>query len=52
MSNFDSFFGQDNFNEILNEQTIIEQQTEIVCSSEEISIVQQRLSILVEVAKQ
>ncbi|KLO17177.1 hypothetical protein SCHPADRAFT_821757 [Schizopora paradoxa] len=52
MSNFDDFFGQDNFNEVLNEQTIIEQQTEIVCSSEEISIVQQRLSILVEVAKQ
>jgi len=52
MSNFDNFFGVNNFNEVFNEQTIIEQQTEVVCSSVEIEIVQQRLSILVEVAKQ
>ena len=52
MSNFDNFFGQDNFDSIFNEQTIIEQSETIVCSSEEIIIVQQRLSILLEVAKQ
>lgn len=51
MSNFDDFFGQDNFDSSFNEVTIIEQQEEIVCSSQEIQIVQQRLSVLLETAK-
>jgi len=51
MSNFDDFFGNNNFNEIINQQIIIQQES-IVCSSVEIEIVQQRLSVLVEVAKQ
>ena len=51
MSNFDDFFGQDNFDSSFNEQVIIEQDEELVCSSLDIQIVQQRLSILMEFAK-
>lgn len=54
MSNFDDFFGLDNFDSSLNVQNIIveEQQEELVCDSQQIEIVQQRISILTEVIKQ
>ena len=52
MSNFDSFFGSDNFGGFNNEQTIIVQEQEIVCDTQEIEIVQQRISVLMEFMKQ
>ena len=52
MSNFDDFFGLNNFDSSENVQTVIIQEQELVCSSQEIEIVQQRLSILVEAMKQ
>ncbi|THH09157.1 hypothetical protein EW145_g2209 [Phellinidium pouzarii] len=51
MSNFDNFYGQNNFDGSQNEQTIIVQQQEVVCHTEEIEIVQQKLVVLMEVAK-
>ncbi|KAI5122285.1 hypothetical protein M0805_002365 [Coniferiporia weirii] len=54
MSNFDDFFGQDNFDGSDNEQIIIieeDDDSEFSCDSQDIEIVQQRLSILSEVAK-
>ena len=51
MSNFDDFFGIDNFNGFSNEQIIIEQE-DIVCESIDIQIVQQNLIVLLEVMKE
>ncbi|KAL5525787.1 hypothetical protein ACEPAG_7124 [Sanghuangporus baumii] len=51
MSNFDDFFGSSNFDSSLNVQTIIEQQEQVVCQTQEIEIVQQKLVILTEVMK-
>ncbi|KAL5486007.1 hypothetical protein ACEPAI_7051 [Sanghuangporus weigelae] len=51
MSNFDDFFGGSNFDSSLNVQTIIEQREQVVCQTQEIEIVQQKLVILTEVMK-
>ena len=51
LSNFDDFFGQDNFDSSLNVQTVIVQEQQLVCQSEQIDIVQQRISVLVEAMK-
>lgn len=51
MSDFDGFYGIDNFSGSSNTQILVVQQEEIICSSVEIDIVQQKLAILVEVAK-
>ena len=50
MNNFDSFFGNGNFDGSSNKQVII-QEKEVVCHSEEIEIIQQKLIIIQEVAK-
>lgn len=51
MSNFDNFYGQSNFDSSSN--TIIVEQKEVeVCHTEEIEIVQQRLAVIMEVAKE
>jgi len=51
MSNFDEFFGQDNFDSSENVQIIVQEEVEI-CESVSIDIVQQRLVILSEVVKE
>lgn len=52
MSNFDQFFGSDNFDSSFNEQTVIIQEEQVVCETQEIEIVQQKLVVLVEAMKQ
>jgi len=49
MSNFDGFYGSDNFSGSNNKQVIVEK--EVVCHTEQVEIVQQRLAILHEIAK-
>jgi hypothetical protein len=51
MSNFDNFYGSDNFSGEISKTVIIEQQEEIVCHSESITFIQQRLLVLQEMAK-
>ncbi len=51
MSNFDSFYGSDNFSGSFSKTTVIEQKEEVVCHSETITIIQQRLLVLQEMAK-
>lgn len=51
LANFDNFFGVNNFNGFLNQQVVVRQDT-LVCSSLPVNIVQQRLFILQELAKQ
>ena len=48
---FDNFFGVDNFVGHISEQTVVEQSSELVCHSESIEIIQQRLLVLQEMAK-
>jgi hypothetical protein len=50
MNGFDDFYGEGNFDGSRNERIFV-QQDRIVCRTEEIKIVQQRLVILKEVAK-
>jgi len=51
LSNFDNFYGSDNFSGSSFSQTIVEQQQEVVCQTERIEIIQQRLVVLQEMAK-
>lgn len=51
MSNFDSFYGSDNFSGEISKTTVIEQKEEVVCHTETITIIQQRLLVLQEMAK-
>lgn len=54
MAGFDDFYGVDNFRGSDFEQTFVQEtetQTEIVCHSESIEIIQQRLLVLQEMAK-
>ncbi|TFK40824.1 hypothetical protein BDQ12DRAFT_468670 [Crucibulum laeve] len=54
LSNFDNFYGSDNFDNShfsSSSQTIIEQSQEVVCHTEQIEIIQQRLLVLQEMAK-
>jgi len=51
LSGFDNFFGVDNFVGHISEQTVVEQDQEVVCHSESIEIIQQRLLVLQEMAK-
>lgn len=51
-SGFDNFYGVDNFSGEISEQTVVEQQEEVVCHSLSIEIVQQKLLVLQEMAKQ
>ncbi|KAF8908877.1 hypothetical protein CPB84DRAFT_1744005 [Gymnopilus junonius] len=50
-SGFDNFYGVDNFVGHISEQTVVEQSQELVCHSESIEIIQQRLLVLQEIAK-
>ncbi|KAE9405821.1 hypothetical protein BT96DRAFT_305692 [Gymnopus androsaceus JB14] len=51
LDNFDNFYGVDNFSGQISEQVVVEQQ-EVVCESVSIEIVQQKLLVLQEIAKQ
>ncbi|KAF5328778.1 hypothetical protein D9619_011545 [Psilocybe cf. subviscida] len=50
MSGFDNFYGSDNFSGVIS-KTVVEHESELVCHSESIEIVQQRLLVLQEMAK-
>ncbi|KDR82767.1 hypothetical protein GALMADRAFT_206540 [Galerina marginata CBS 339.88] len=50
-SGFDDFYGSDNFIGEVSSQTVVEQDQELVCHSESIEIIQQRLLVLQEMAK-
>ncbi|KAF9063448.1 hypothetical protein BDP27DRAFT_1270896 [Rhodocollybia butyracea] len=49
---FDSFYGKDNFSGVVSSQIVVEQQEEVVCQSVSIEIVQQKLLVLQEMARQ
>jgi len=52
LSNFDNFYGADDFSHSHNvNQVVVKQDSELVCHSETITIVQQRLAVLQEMAK-
>jgi hypothetical protein len=51
MSNFDSFYGSDNFSGEISKTIVVKQKEEVVCHSESITIIQQRLVVLQEMAK-
>ncbi|KAF8908894.1 hypothetical protein CPB84DRAFT_1674062 [Gymnopilus junonius] len=51
LSGFDNFYGADNFIGSISEQTVVEQDQELVCHSESIEIIQQRLLVIQEMAK-
>ncbi|KAF8149980.1 hypothetical protein B0H34DRAFT_731978 [Crassisporium funariophilum] len=50
LAGFDDFFGNDNFDGRRNQQAIIIEQQQ-VCSSQNVFLIQQQLSIILEVAK-
>ncbi|KAF5314998.1 hypothetical protein D9619_007124 [Psilocybe cf. subviscida] len=50
MSGFDNFYGSDNFSGVIS-KTVVEHESELVCHSESVEIVQQRLLVLQEMAK-
>jgi len=50
LSNFDSFYGSDNFSGFSNQITEVDSET-VVCEDQSIEIVQQQLSVLREFAK-
>ncbi|KAF8798973.1 hypothetical protein BYT27DRAFT_7264504 [Phlegmacium glaucopus] len=51
LSGFDNFYGSDDFSGSSFSTTVIEQQQELVCHSESVEIIQQRLLVLQEYAK-
>lgn len=51
MSNFDSFYGSDNFSGEISKTVVVKQERELVCHSESITIIQQRLLVIQEMAK-
>jgi len=51
MSGFDNFYGSDNFSGEISEEVVVHE-TEVVCESLSITIIQQKLLVLQEMAKQ
>ncbi|KAF8645214.1 hypothetical protein AX16_008041 [Volvariella volvacea WC 439] len=51
LNNFDSFYGADNFDNSHLEQMVVAQQQTLVCQSQSIEIIQQRLTVIMEMAK-
>lgn len=51
MSNFDNFYGSDNFSGEISKTVVVKEKTEVVCRSESVTIIQQRLLVLQEMAK-
>jgi len=48
---FDNFYGSDNFVGHFSSETVVENEQEVVCHSESVVIIQQRLLVLQEMAK-
>jgi len=51
LNGFDNFYGSNDFSGSSYSTTVVEQQEEIVCHSESVEIIQQRLLVLQEMAK-
>ncbi|KAF7365180.1 Amidohydro-rel domain-containing protein [Mycena venus] len=52
LTNFDNFYGSDDFAHTRNfNQVVVKQDSELVCHSEQVVIIQQRLAVLQEMAK-
>jgi hypothetical protein len=51
LKGFDSFYGSDDFAHFHSSQTVVKQDSELVCHSETVTIIQQRLVVLQEMAK-
>jgi len=51
LSGFDNFYGSNDFSGSSYSTTVIEQQEEVVCHSESVEVIQQRLLVLQEMAK-
>jgi len=52
LDNFDNFYGSDDFSHSHNfNQVVIKQDSQLVCHSEQVVIIQQRLAVLQEMAK-
>ncbi|KAF9483506.1 hypothetical protein BDN70DRAFT_786285, partial [Pholiota conissans] len=51
LSGFDNFYGSDNFSGEISKTVIVKEEKEVVCHSESIEIIQQRLLVLQEMAK-
>lgn len=51
MANFDNFYGADNFDGSKNAQTVVVNVKEVVCHTQAVEIIQQRLLVLQEMVK-
>jgi len=52
LSGFDNFYGSDDFAHLNNfKQVVVKQDSSLVCHSEQVEIIQQRLAVLQEMAK-
>jgi hypothetical protein len=52
LDGFDSFYGEDDFAHSHNwNQVVVKQGEDLVCHSEEVTIIQQRLAVIQEMAK-
>ncbi|KAF7351252.1 Amidohydro-rel domain-containing protein [Mycena sanguinolenta] len=51
LSGFDNFYGSDDFAHHSFNQVVVDQGSDIVCHSEQVTIIQQRLAVLQEMAK-
>jgi len=51
LNGFDNFYGSDNFDGSMQQQIIVEQDSQLVCHSQSIEIIQQRLLVIQEMAK-
>ncbi|KAJ7250835.1 hypothetical protein B0H12DRAFT_1120050 [Mycena haematopus] len=51
LSGFDNFYGTSDFAHLHSSQTVVKQDSELVCHSEQVTIIQQRLAVLQEMAK-
>ncbi|KAL4259223.1 hypothetical protein AB1N83_009652 [Pleurotus pulmonarius] len=51
LDNFDHFYGADNFDGSVHFSQVVEQESQVVCHTQAIEIIQQRLVVLQEMAK-
>jgi len=51
LNNFDNFYGADNYDNSHHNQVIVKQEDHLVCRTQQVEIIQQRLVVLQEMAK-
>jgi hypothetical protein len=51
LSGFDNFYGSSDFSHLHGSQTVVKEDSTLVCHSETVTIIQQRLAVLQEMAK-